>query len=575
MKRLNLGNSDFKNVILDNSYYIDKSLFIEEIIDIQAQVLLIPRPRRFGKTLNLSMLRYFFDLNEDNNEDLFKDLIIWEKDNQIKKHCGQYPVIHLSFKDAKGNSWKETFLHIQNEIINTFTKHDYLLESKLLKSYEKDYISEILRKKTEQTEYSFSIKQLSNFLWKHHKKKIVILIDEYDTPIQSGYQMYYNEVVSFMKSLLSGAFKDNSNLYKGIITGILRVSRESIFSGLNNISVHTILDSEFADKFGFTKNEVKQILSDFDIKTPYYQIKEWYDGYTIGNVKELYNPWSILNFAIAKEKIFKPYWANTSTNELIKQEIQKKNSQNIREDLIKIMNGNVLTQQIESNFVFPDLERRNNLIWTLLTFSGYLTIREKLTFEKFKIAIPNYELSIVFKKTILEWLEGDINLKGNSVEETALALVNNELTAFEKGFKKIIGDTFSYFDTAKNHEYVYHSYLLGLLAILGNKYRIKSNRESGEGRYDIMMIPRKSSTSPEKPEHKNGVVIEIKQIEGRTSHESETEFKQRINNAIDDAAEQIVLMNYEKELIDNEVEKRIKVPVCFAGKEAFVTKFDV
>ncbi|MEA2042156.1 MAG: AAA family ATPase, partial [Bacteroidota bacterium] len=296
-KRLNLGYSDFKNIIKSNSYFIDKSLLIKEVIDTEKSVLLFPRPRRFGKTLNLSMLKYFFNKNEPENKKLFKDLKIWQTKDYIKENCGKYPVINLNFKDAKANNWNNCRELIFAEIASLYEKFNYLTDGNTLSEDELFIYKQIKGRVAKETDYQRSLKQLSLYLQRYHNEKIVILIDEYDTPIQSGYGKFYDEVVSFMRNLLSGGFKDNANLYKGIITGILRVSKESIFSGLNNLSVFSILDEEFSDKFGFTEPEVKIIIDDFNIKTNYSEIKKWYDGYKFGEITKIYNPWSILNFA--------------------------------------------------------------------------------------------------------------------------------------------------------------------------------------------------------------------------------------------------------------------------------------
>ena len=565
MKELNVGHSDFKDIILNNNYFVDKSLLIEEVITAQKAVLLIPRPRRFGKTLNLSMLKYFFDKSELENKNLFTELKIWQSEANIKQHCGKYPIIYLSFKDAKANIWDDCFELLTHSIIKSYSKHDYLLEGNILKPHEKTIFNDILTEKASKVKFQNSLEYLSDYLHRYHNEKVVILIDEYDTPIQSGYKKYYDEVVPFMRNLLSGAFKDNSSLYKGIITGILRVSKESIFTGLNNISVYSILDNKFSDKFGFTEEEVKQIVKDFKVETKFSQISKWYNGYKFGKTTDIYNPWSILNYVLAESEGFKTYWTNTSANELIKNEIKKKDANNIRQEILKLINNETIKKDIEENFVFPDLNKRKSLLWTLLTHSGYLTTRKEIQLGEYELAIPNRELKIIFKKTIIEWLETDIKIIKSQLEDTANYLINNQIEKFEKGFKEIIGDTFSYYDTAKNHEYVYHSYILGLLAIIGDDYIIKSNKESGEGRYDIMLIPHDKT--------KNGVVIEIKQIDKQQEDENNTDFFKRINETIKIASSQINRNKYYKELIDNKIELKniVKVPIVFAGKEPYIT----
>ncbi len=564
MKKLNLGHSDFKDIIQNNNYFVDKSMLIEEVLNAQKAVLLLPRPRRFGKTLNLSMLKYFFDKSEPENKDLFKELKIWQTGEDIRQHCCKYPVIYLSFKDAKANIWEDCFELLINSIIKSYSKHDYLLDGNILKPHEKIIYNDILTEKASKVKFQNSLEYLSDYLHRYHKEKVVILIDEYDAPIQAGYKNFYDEVVPFMRNLLSGAFKDNSNLYKGIITGILRVSKESIFSGLNNISVYSILDNKFSDKFGFTETEIKQILTDFNIDTEYSQIKKWYNGYRFGKTSNIYNPWSILNYVVEPSAGFKTFWTNTSSNELIKEQIKKKNAVNIRAEILKLINGETIKKDLEANFVFPDLSTNTDLLWTLLTYSGYLTTKKEISRKKHELIIPNFEIKTVFQDTILEWLKKDIKILQSLLENTANFLITNQITKFEKGFKKIIGDTFSYYDTAKNHEYVYHSYILGLLAIIGDDYIINSNGEGGEGRYDIMLIPHDKS--------KNGVVIEIKQIEKQQENESDNNFIKRINKQIKLATNQIDRNKYYKTLFDNkiEIDRIIKIPIVFAGKEPYI-----
>ncbi len=564
MKKLDIGNSDFKNTIEGNYYYVDKSLFIQELIDIQKQVVLLPRPRRFGKTLNLSMLRYFFDKGKPENEKLFTGLKIEQTGKDILEKRGKYPVIYLTLKDVKGQNWEEVLEHLKSTVVSAYLSHYYLLESGLLKDFEKSEFNEILKQTASKSVYEKSLLKLSEYLFHFHHEKVVILIDEYDTPIHSGYKKFYNDAVSFMRNFLSSAFKDNSCLYKGVITGILRVSRESIFSGLNNLSVYSILDSPFSDKFGFTDEELKQIITDLKQPVSYPQIKEWYNGYTFGNRTEIYNPWSVLNYIIGWQDGFKPYWANTSSNDLILDRISRKNDSEMRESVEKLLNGETVERELYENFVFTELDSSPDLIWTLLTFSGYLTVQESRGNNLYKLRIPNYEIKLIFRQMILGWLNSEISIVRNFLQETADFLVNNQIEKFARGFRKIIGDTFSYFDTDGEPEKVYHAYTLGMLAVLCDDYVIRSNRESGNGRYDILMIPHDKT--------KNGIVMEIKQIE-KKKRESVKKFNERIQKELDSALLQIEENEYYKELIDHKVSNIIKLPIVFAGKEAFFRVF--
>ena len=562
MKRLDLGNSDFKSFIDNDNYFVDKSLLIKEVIESQSSVVLLPRPRRFGKTLNLSMLKYYFDINGSGKENLFLKLKIWQSEKEITEKHKKFPVIYLSFKDVKENNWNDCLELIKAELSDLYIKHNYLCQSNILSDDELEVYRKIKSGTAKITDFQRGLKKISEYLFRYHNQKVVILIDEYDTPIQSGYKKYYEEVVLFMRNLLSGAFKDNIYLYKGVLTGILRVSKESIFSGLNNISVYTILDEEFSDKFGFTETETKQILADLQVPTDYDQIKKWYDGYKIGNTSDIYNPWSILNYAISYKSGFQPFWVNTSSDDLLKEQLKDRNTNLIREQLLKLINNESIEKTIEKNFVFPDLGTDNELLWTLLTFTGYLTTESVREINIYKLRIPNFEIKIVFKNIILKWLSVDIKIRKSLLEDTTKYLINNEIEKFEQGFKQIIGDTFRYFDTSGEAENVYQSYVLGLLAVIGDDYIIKSNRESGEGRYDIMLIPH--------DKQKYGIVIEIKQINKKRTEKAEN-FINRINSKIQEAKDQIENNKYYKELLENKISKIIKLPIVFAGKEPYIS----
>jgi len=462
-KRLNIGCSDFKNIIENDNYFIDKSLFIEEVINAEKSVLLLPRPRRFGKTLNLSMLRYFFNINEPENENLFKGLKIWKSEQEIKAHRGKYPVVYLSFKDAKKNTWQGTYQHIVAEIGYAYKQHLYLLKDKLLQEFEKEKFNDILFERASEVTYEDSLKLLIEYLHRYHKQKVVILIDEYDTPIQAGYNKFYEDVIPFMRNLMSGAMKDNSNIYKGIITGILRVSRESIFTGMNNLSVHSVTDFDFSDKFGFVENEVKQILSDFNLLDKFEQVKKWYNGYNIGETTDIYNPWSILNYVTRSREGFKPYWVNTSSDELLREQLKGQDANDIREKIYTLIRKETIDKKLYENFVFPNLGVNTELIWTLLVFSGYLTFDKKLSVDEYSLRIPNNEISFVFKNIIIDWLNLDVKIKQSLLIETTKQLINNEIEKFQKGFKKIIGDVETWHATSLHTkgepENVYQSYV--------------------------------------------------------------------------------------------------------------------
>ena len=566
MKEILIGVSDFRNLITGNGYYVDKSLFIKEIIKSGAQAMLFTRPRRFGKTLNLSMLRYFFDLQHPENKELFNGLKISEDQDLMDTYCCQYPVIFLTFKDVKYDNWKATLTKIKTIIANLFVEHYYLFRSNKLADFEKQDFDDIVRKKADPVLYENSLIFLSELLYRYHNKQVIILIDEYDTPIHQGYDKYYNQVVSFMRNFLSAGLKDNSYLYKAVVTGILRVSKESIFSGLNNIAVYSILNHQFDDKFGFTENEVKQLLQYYGKDTFFEQVKDWYNGYCIGDQTEMYNPWSVLNFAADTKSEFRSYWTQTSTNALIKHEIRKHESEEIRSDIKTLLEGGTVAKDIVENFVFSDLETDKDLLWTLMLFSGYLTFTERVWHSTYRLRIPNYEVKTVFQETVVDWIKNELRIQKSLLDETLQALIQGRLSDFEQGFRKVMQDTFSYYDTQKFNEYVFHAYLLGLLAILGDYYEIKSNRESGEGRYDILLVPREQGFK--------GIVIEIKRTDRQGDKESDEEFNERVEKLLREGLEQLERREYYKGLVskglsDNEI---VKVVIVFAGKTPYVYK---
>ncbi len=434
-KKIVTGCSDFKEMIETGAYYVDKSLLVEEVICNGDKVILLPRPRRFGKTLNLSMLRYYFDIQQPDNKKLFENLQIWQCDEEIKAEQGKYPIIYLSLKNAKGNTWEKSLQTIILEIANLYKEHAYLLDSEVLRKEEKIKFEKIINETASEVDFEYSIKQLSEYLYNFYNQKVIILLDEYDAPIQSAYGKYYDEAINFMRSLMSGAFKDNVNLQKAVITGIMRVSKESIFSGLNNIGVYNILHDEFADKFGFTEYEVKELV-DFKgyNQSLYSEIRDWYDGYVFGDTKNIYNPWSVLTLLKRKKIKFEPYWVNTSSNDLIKSEIRNKQNLNIREDILQLIEGRTIEREIEENFVFTELDTRKNLVWTLFVYSGYLTVEQKFSGKRYSLRIPNKEVKTIFQDTIKEWFEADLQSR-RELEDAIFGLLNNDLQKFERNFK--------------------------------------------------------------------------------------------------------------------------------------------
>ncbi len=453
---------------------------------------------------------------------------------------------------------------------------------------EKDNFNSILKGTATQAKFEYSLKHLSEYLYKHHEQEVIILVDEYDAPIINAFnntnkpikspdkenKTYYEKVISFMQTFLGKAYKGNRYLKKGLLTGVMRVGKESIFSEWNNFSVFGITSPYFAENFGFTEQETQKIITDFGLQKEQNNIRKWYNGYKFGDKNNIYNPWSIVNFISRNKEGFKPYWVNSGDYSLIKSRIIELG---VKENIQTLIEGKTIEKELHDNFVFHDFETDNELLWTLLTDNGYLTQLEESDFSNHKLRIPNYEVKIVFANIIKTWLNNEIKLKKDLLVRTTRDLINNNIEHFEAGFKQITGDTLSYFDTKEKsdkqrnektvtYEQVFHIYTLGLLAILSDDYIIKSNRESGEGRYDIMLIPYDKT--------KNGVVLEIKSIKKQNEKEERKDFIKRINNEINKALNQIEKNRYYTELIENNVkpENIIKLSIVFAGEEPYINK---
>lgn len=561
-KKILKGDSNFGNIIKNNGYFVDKTLLIQEFFENGDKALLMPRPRRFGKTSNLSMIEHFFDINQQSNKHLFDDFLISKNKTFCEQHQNKYPVINISLKSIKGSDWTTCFSFIQNAVSILYEKHDYLLESKKIKNYQKSKIEAIILKKAANNEYAFSLFNLSKYLKKHFDAPAIIMVDEYDTPIIDGFaKNYYQEIIDFMRVFLGEAFKGNDNMNKGLITGIMRIAKESLFSGLNNPGVYTITSLSFTDKFGFTTAETKKMLAYFNLEDHYDDLKNWYDGYQFGNTTGIYNPWSIVSYISRYEEGFKPWWVNTGTDALIKKRIVEPDVENTYNALQNLIIGQSIKRKLYENFVFPNFDVQKELLWTLLTYAGYLTIAKYTTGDTFELKIPNYEIRKVFKDIVLNWLEVEHRVARLRLEKTVGHLLNNRLVQFEKSFRAIMGDTISYWDEDGEPEKVYQAYILGLLAIIGDDYIIRSNRESGKGRYDVMIMPHDKK--------RYGLVLEIKQIT-RNKNEKEKTFKGRINKMLAAAEKQIDNKKYYKELLAHKIANIIKVPIVFAEKEPYL-----
>ena len=557
MKKLPLGISDFRKVIRDNNYFVDKSLLIRDLVNSNAQVSLIPRPRRFGKTLNLSMLKYFFESGEDNAY-LFKDLAI-SNTEVFDEHINKYPVIFLSFKDVKNDNFEEAQNKIFHIIRREFSRHSEDISTIINGADEESRYNyyKILQRKAGKETYEISLELLSRMLYIKYNREVVILIDEYDTPVHAAYlNGYYEKLIGFMRNFFSGAFKDNPYLFKGVITGILRVSRESIFSGLNNLATYTILDERYSTMFGFTIEETKEILADYGLQSKYDEVSETYNGYQFGS-STIFNPWSIINYIDNPRHEPLPYWANTSSNELVKHLI-KVSSLSFKKNLEIWLKGGTIRSEIDSNIVFTEIENSDKNIYSLLFFSGYLKcVKKELIEETYycDLAIPNREVRYIFKNIITQWInEG---FRHDRLNLLLHSLVKGDIEMFEKLFSEFVIETLSYYDiNKKNEEAVYQAFLLGMLVSLTD-YEVISNREAGYGRVDIVLLHKKDKTKP-------AIIMELKTID---NFRGETREK-----ALEKALRQIEEKQYETIARKRGFKNIIKMAVVFDGKRVWVKK---
>lgn len=558
MKPLPVGVSDFKDMIEGGYYYVEKTLLIKELLDIKAAVTLLPRPRRFGKTLNMSMLKYFFEKTETSYAYLFKDLAIEQHPTYMAQQ-GQYPVIFLTFKDIKQSSWQDSYEKITLMISEEFRRHSYVLQNDTLDFIEKEWFNLVRNRQADMALYTSSLKNLSHYLARYYKQKTIILIDEYDSPIHAGFTHdYYKEIINFMRPFLGGGLKDNEHLKFGVLTGILRISKECVLSDLNNLDTCTFINKRYQDHFGLSENDVQTITKTYTIKTPMTDVRRWYNGYTFGNLL-VYNPWSIINF-IQNGGNLEPYWVRSSVNDIIKNLIQHSNS-DMKSDIELLMQGKSVTKVINENVVFNELEKNTAMIWNFLLFTGYLTYKNYRQEKNVWIAdliIPNEEMFSLFQTIITDWFSESV--VGPAYRKMLIALIAGDVVTFSDYFTSIVIKSFSAFDpsTPNNEdpepEKFYHAFVLGLLVSLSETHAVKSNRESGFGRYDVMLIPLDLK--------KRGIVIEFKKV-AHSKHET-------LEIAAQKAIEQIEEKKYETELRQMGVNTITKIGIAFDGKKTLV-----
>ncbi|RQN01310.1 AAA family ATPase [Clostridium butyricum] len=556
-KTIQVGTSNFKELIEENHFFVDKSLLIKEFVQNGAKVILTPRPRRFGKTLNMSMIKHFFDIeNKEENKNLFKGLKI-ENEKEIMKMQGRYPVIFLSFKDQKHFNFNNLEESISILISHLFRDYEYLLDSEKLSELDKKELKRYMAKEASVIEYSGGLNVLMKFMYKHYNEKIIVLIDEYDVPLQEAFiRGYYEEALVLVRNILTAGLKDNVYLEKALVTGILRVAKESIFSGLNNLEVNTILGLNFNDKFGFEEEEVKDLLQYYDLECKMDEVKNWYNGYMFGG-KVIYNPWSVLNYIKNNEQGFMPYWINSSGNELIKR-LLSRGTKETKECLEELIKGNAITKIVDDHIVMKDVDEDEENIWSFLTMSGYLKpIKQELIRGKIKcdLKIPNEEVHIFYENLIEKWFKE--SLTSQNYNTMLKALITKDIETFDEIFTEFIMRNMSYFDVSgKEPEKVYHAFVLGMIVSLNNEYEVKSNKESGYGRYDVMLIPRDASNL--------GIIIEFKRIKETNS--------KTIKTGIEEALKQIEENKYEAELIDRGVGDILKLAIVFKGKKVKIVE---
>lgn len=548
-KSLPIGVSDFK-LATTGYYYVDKTLMIRDFLDKKPMVSLFTRPRRFGKTLNMDMLRVFFEKTNEDTSVYFKDKQIWQCGDYYTKHQGQYPVIFLTFKDVKSMTWEETFQKIRRLISLEFIRHNELETSSVLTAYEKEQYHLLAKDSGDEVDCQMGLQLLSLLLHKHYGRECIIIIDEYDTPIQQGHTCnFYPEIVNFMRNFFSGGLKDNPHLAFGFLTGILRVAKESIFSGMNNLKTYSILDDGYSSYFGFTEKEVKDMLRYYGKDDKYNELSEWYDGYRFGNT-EIFNPWSVINY-ISDNCFPKAFWQSTGSNEIIGEIIQTATPE-ITKDLYKLLCGEKIAAYIDTGVIYPEVQNNPYSIYSFLLVAGYLKVANIYPQSDGNfmcdVAIPNKEITFVYEKEVLN--RTNQNSLAISISQAIFSKDTQKLQALLEDF---MVKSISSIDGA--NEGFYHGMMLGLCAILGNRYKIRSNRESGLGRFDIQLMPLTKGMPR--------FIFEFKHTKDEHTD---------LSALADSALQQIEAKKYDTELRDNGVNSIISIGIAFRGKSAVVRR---
>lgn len=553
--RLPIGISSFRAIREDGFVYVDKTALVQKCLDAGAQALLLPRPRRFGKTLGLSTLRCFLALSPDNLAPLFEGLAIFQAGEPYRRHFQRYPAIYLTFKDVKKDTWDACLSSTAGLLAELYGEHRYLLEGSLQPDEAEAYNAILFRRASEE-QYAEALRNLSRYLFLHHREKVVILIDEYDTPLHSAFTAgYYDSAITFFRAFLSGGLKDNDYLFKSVLTGILRVAKESVFSGLNNLAVHSLLHADFATCFGFTEPEVAALTEQLGQPGLMDGLRRWYNGYLFGG-QVIYNPWSVLNFLSSSDKEYRPYWASSSSNDLVRQLLLDQ-GHGFSGEMEALLAEQSIEKPIEENVALREVNERPGLVWSFLLFSGYLKVlgtRTEKAVLHATLAIPNEEVSYIYRNIFHAWIEKALG-GDRRRDEFLRALLAGECELLEEHLEHWLLHSASYQDTAQGTpERFYHGLVLGLLVSLSSRYEVRSNLESGRGRCDILLLPR----SPGQP----GVALELKTPNVRR--------RETASQALKAALMQLEEKDYAAALRARGAEPIHELAVVFSGKRVTV-----
>ena len=563
--KMPVGCSDFTEIIEKQKYFFDKSLLIKDLIDEDSKVILFTRPRRFGKTLNMTMLKSFFEkpLDGKDTSHYFKHLKIWQEGEKYTSEQGKRPVIYITFKDVKHSSFQGAFDAITQAIGAEFRRHTELKRSRKLEKQEKDFFNAISMEKAPAKDWQNSVAALSKMLERHHGVKPMVLMDEYDVPIQGGFDYgYYPQIIEFMRNFMSSIFKDNTSLYMGVITGVSRVSKESLFSGLNNLNVSTIFDEKFSEHFGFTEDEVKAMLEYYGVPEKYAEVKHWYDGYIFGHT-EMYNPWSLINYMF-HECLPRDYWAGTSSNAMLWELVQRMNSKD-KTALYSLMQGGKINAYVNMNIVYPDIFKDPSTAYGLLAQTGYVKATDAVFSDGMystQLLIPNKEIMSVYAKEAIKHIENDE--ARFAADRIPPALITGNVDSMQRELNEFLQASCSYLDMTEEKDY--QNLMVGLLSTMRTVYEIKSNREAGLGRADILLRPR-----PDFVRKMPGIIIEIKHYKAEQAEKDNPEKLQaKLEEQAKDALRQIDVKNYTAEFTSVGVERIIKYGASFSGKSAVV-----